>query len=249
MKKTFTTPTGMIPNLYADMLAQTHLIVAGKTGCGKSVVINGIVYTALYNAPTEVQFILIDPKKIELIDYKDLPHTLKYASETDDMLNALQYAVDTMSKRYDEMQTKRIKKYDGSHIYVVIDELQDLMTTVKKQAEPMIQRLAQLGRAANIHIIAAAQCTLSTVITTPIKVNIDSRVALKTRSAQDSRNLIEQAGCESLPEHGQCYYRNTHGMKKKVVPMIDEAEIHRVINHWMNQVRPVKKGLFGRLFA
>ena len=249
MKKTYTTPAGNYYNLYADMLAQTHLLIAGATGSGKSVVINGILATALYKAPTEVQFVLIDPKRVELVAYRDLPHTLKYACNIDDMVAALQYAVDVMEARYIDMQKRRIKKYDGSHVYVIIDELADLMTTVKKQAEPLIQRLGQVGRAAGVHLIAATQCPLSTIINTAIKVNIDSRVGLRTRCAQDSRNILGTNGCETLPRYGEAYYMKPEGTKLKKVPMVEEAEIDRLINHWMSQTKPTRKGLFGRLFA
>ena len=100
--------------------------------------------------------------------------------------------------RYKAMQRQRVKKYAGGALYVIIDELADLMTTARRQVQPLIQRLAQIGRAANIHIIAATQCPLATIIPTPIKVNFDSRVALRTRSAQDSRNIFRGEGLRTL---------------------------------------------------
>lgn len=100
IKKTWETPQGSYYNLFADMLTQPHLLVAGATGSGKSVVINGIITTALKDSPAAVQFIFIDPKRVELVDYRPLPHTLKYASEPGDMVQALQYAMDTTESRY-----------------------------------------------------------------------------------------------------------------------------------------------------
>ena len=164
------------------MLQQPHLLIAGATGSGKSVVINGMMTTALKDSPAAVQFILIDPKRVELVDYKELPHTLRYSSEPGEMVQALQEAIAITDNRYRDMARQHVKKYGGGAVYVVIDELADLMTTNKKQVQPILQRLCQIGRAANVHVVAATQCPLSAVIPTPIKVNFDSRVALRTRS-------------------------------------------------------------------
>ena len=241
MKTRYKTPSGQVYTLYKDMLKQPHLLVAGATGSGKSVVINGIIYTALYDSPAAVQFILIDPKRVELVEYKNLPHTVRYASEPGDMVQALNNAMQITETRYKAMQRAGVKKYQGGALFVIIDELADLMTTNKKQVAPLIQRLAQVGRAANVHIIAATQCPLTAVIPTPIKVNFDSRVALRTRSKQDSRNILECAGCELLPRYGQGYYMTPAGLQLYNIPMIEDAERQRIIAHWTH-----KKRLFHR---
>lgn len=238
IRKTWTTPQGQYYNLFADMLKQPHLLVAGATGSGKSVVINGIIATALKDSPAAVQFIFIDPKRVELIDYKQLPHTLQYACEPGDMVQALQLAIDTTESRYKEMQRKHLKQYPGGAVYVVIDELADLMTTNKKAVQPIIQRLAQIGRAANVHIIAATQCPLSAVIPTPIKVNFDSRVGLRTRSKQDSRNILGLPGCETLPRYGQGYYMTPAGLQLYNIPIYSPAEVQRLVNYWKHHSRP-----------
>lgn len=238
IRKTWTTPQGQYYNLFADMLKQPHLLVAGATGSGKSVVINGIIATALKDSPAAVQFIFIDPKRVELIDYKQLPHTLQYACEPGDMVQALQLAIDTTESRYKEMQRKHLKQYPGGAVYVVIDELADLMTTNRKAVQPIIQRLAQIGRAANVHIIAATQCPLSAVIPTPIKVNFDSRVGLRTRSKQDSRNILGLPGCEILPRYGQGYYMTPAGLQLYNIPMYSPAEVQQLVNYWKHHNRP-----------
>ena len=235
-KKTYTTPSGQYYTLYADLLKQVHLLIAGATGSGKSVIINGLVTTALYNSPLTNQFILIDPKRVELIDYKCLPHTIQYASEPADMVNALKLALSITETRYTEMQHEHTKKYTGSHIYVIIDELADLMTTNKKQVQPLIQRLAQIGRAANIHIIAATQCPLREVIPTAIKCNFDSRIALRTRSAQDSRNILGVTGCERLPRYGQGYYLTPEGLTLYNIPYVNNYQIKSICDHWTKQI-------------
>lgn len=232
IKKTWTTPQGQYYNLFADMLKQPHLLVAGATGSGKSVVINGIIATALKDSPATVQFIFIDPKRVELIDYKRLPHTLQYASEPGDMVQALQLAIDTTERRYKDMQRQHLKQYPGGAVYVVIDELADLMTTNRKAVQPIIQRLAQIGRAANIHIIAATQCPLSAVIPTPIKVNFDSRVGLRTRSKQDSRNILGVGGCELLPRYGQGYYMTPAGLQLYNIPMYSPEDVQALVKYW-----------------
>jgi S-DNA-T family DNA segregation ATPase FtsK/SpoIIIE len=214
------------------MLTQPHLLIAGATGSGKSVVINGIMHTALYDSPARVQFILIDPKRVELVDFKPLPHTLQYASEPGDMVQALETAMTLTETRYREMQRRHEKKYTGGAVYVVIDELADLMTTNKRQVQPLLQRLCQIGRAANVHVIAATQCPLSAVIPTPIKVNFDSRVGLRTRSRQDSRNILGVPGCENLPRYGQGYYMTPEGLTLYNIPMIDPAEVQRLVDYW-----------------
>lgn len=232
-KHTITTPSGSYPLLYQDMLRQPHLLVAGATGSGKSVVINGIIYTALYNSPQQIQFILIDPKRVELVQYRHIPHCIRYASEPNEMIQALNYAMYLTEDRYKHMQKTKTRKYQGSAFYIVIDELADLMTTNRRDVQPLIQRLAQIGRAANIHIIAATQCPLTAVIPTPIKVNFDSRVGLRTRSKQDSRNVLGIPGCEMLPRYGQGYYMTPEGLTLYNIPMIDDIEIDRLVNYWI----------------
>ena len=223
IEKTWKTPQGSYYNLFSDMLKQPHLLVAGATGSGKSVVINGIIITALKDSPAAVQFIFIDPKRVELVEYKPLPHTLKYASEPGDMVQALQYAMDTTESRYRAMQARHEKNYSGGAVYVVIDELADLMTTNR--------------RAANVHIIAATQCPLSAVIPTPIKVNFDSRVGLRTRSKQDSRNVLGLPGCETLPRYGQGYYMTPAGLQLYNIPMYSPAEVQRLVDYWKHHSR------------
>lgn len=235
MKRVWTTPTGEYFSLYKDMLKQPHLLIAGATGSGKSVVINGLIYTALYDSPAAVQFILIDPKRVELVDYKPLPHTLQYASEPGDMVQALEKAMDITETRYKAMQAQHVKKYGGGAVYVVIDELADLMTTDRRHVQPLLQRLCQIGRAANVHVIAATQCPLAAVIPTPIKVNFDARVALRTRSAQDSRNILGVKGCELLPRYGQGYYMTPDGLTLYNIPMQAPDDIAALVTYWKRQ--------------
>lgn len=252
-KQTWRTPAGKYFNLYKNALEQPQLMIAGATGSGKSVIINGLISTALYSHPwtaatdNNAGFILIDPKRVELVQYKELPHTMRYASEPGEMVEALRYAMAVTENRYKAMQKAGERKYSGGNVYVIIDEFADLMTTNKKQVQPLIQRLAQIGRAAKVHIILATQCPLAKVIPTEIKVNFDARFGLRTRSAQDSRNILGVTGCELLPQYGQGYYMDAAGITLYNIPMVPEEEITRLLTWWTSQKKPV--GLFQKLFG
>lgn len=230
------------PSIYAECLKPPHLLIAGATGSGKSVIINGIIYAALAHSPREVEFIMIDPKRVELIDYKKIPHTILYASEPQTMRDALQRAQALCDIRFQKMQRKHIKKYDGSAVYIVIDELADLMLT-DKSIKPMLQRIAQIGRAASVHIIAATQTPISKVLPTEIKCNFDSRIGLRTRSAQDSRNIIGMTGLEKLPAYGEGIFMGPQAFTHYKFPMISDAEREKLIKYW---TRPKLFTLFSK---
>lgn len=196
----------------------------------------------LFDGPNKYRFILIDPKRVELIKYKDLPHTIKYASEPAEMYDALQMSMNITENRYKAMQKAETVKYTGPGVYIIIDEFADLILT-DKRVKPLIQRLAQIGRAAAVHIVLATQTPIAKVIPTEIKCNFDARCGLRTRSAQDSRNILGFTGLETLPRYGQCIYMDPENTGKYIVPYVDAETLQKHINHWK---RPRKK-LF-RLF-
>ena len=227
---TYITPGGRIARIYADLAAQHHLLIAGATGSGKSVALHGAITATLYQSPARTQYVLIAPKRVELARYKGLPHTVTYASNPDNIARALDQAISIMETRYQEMQRARITRYEGADLYVIIDELADLMTTDKKRVAPMIQRICQLGRAARVHLFAATQCPLASVLPTAITCNLDSRLGLRTRNAQDSRNILGVSCCEKLPRYGQGYYMTADGIRLVDLPLIDDAETVRLIS-------------------
>lgn len=237
MPKTWRAPAGTYPTLCADMLKQPHVLIAGATGSGKSVLINSLIYTALYDAPTKTRFILIDPKRVELCDYKRLPHTMTYASEPPEIVAAIHSAVDLMESRYRDMQRRRLKRYDGPDVYIIIDEYADLVTVQKKQVLNPLCRLAQLGRACKIHLIIATQRPTREILSGQIKVNVDARVALRCPTAQDSRNIINIKGAELLPRYGEGYYLTPDTMQPVLVPipLTEESELERIRAWWKAQ--------------
>ena len=141
-------PGGQCFSLYSSLAARPHILIAGSTGSGKSVTVNGIICNLLMEkSPFSCGFILVDPKKVELIQYADLPHTIAYASEPSDIVRALSLAVKETENRFRSMQASRVREYSGPDLYVIIDELADLMTTQKKETLPLLQRLAHKAEA------------------------------------------------------------------------------------------------------
>lgn len=252
-RQKWTTPAGKRYTLYQDMLSQPHLMIAGATGSGKSVVLNGLIYTALYRFPRDAEssnnvgFILIDNGKgTEMIDYKGLPHTLRYAYTLEESISALEYGLSIAKDRFADMRRRHLKNYDGGDVFIFIDEFASLILNGKKRVSSIVQDIAQLGRAAKVHIILATQCPLAKVIPTEIKVNFDARVALRTATAQHSRNIMEQTGCELLPAHGKGFYVTPSGTTLYNIPMIQEEELSARVRFWMDQ-KP--RGFFSRLFG
>lgn len=240
-----TPPRQEISTLYADMAAQPHLLVAGATGSGKSVVVNGIVHALLFRTSCDVEggarFILIDPKRVELSAFRNCPHTVLYASEPGTMLSALNRAMDITEDRYKRMQQEGTKKYNGADLYIIIDEFADLMTTQKKIVQPLIQRLAQIGRAAKVHLIVCTQTPIAKVLPTEIKCNFDARLGLRTRSAQDSRNILGYSGLETFPRYGQGIYMKPEGDTRYNIPMVSDEDMNEMLKYQYEVKRRLKR--------
>ena len=238
MNTTYTTPGGRVFRLYADLAKLPHLLIAGATGSGKSVTVNGIIYALLATkAPSECSMVLIDPKKVELVQYARLPHTQRYASEPRDMIDALDWAVKETSRRFSIMQQAGKKEFSGPDLYVIVDELADLMTTQKNQALPRLQRLAQIGRAAKVHVIACSQNVMAVTIPTVLKCNFPAILGLRTATAAQSRYLIATTGCETLPDpkkagKGIGYLRDGADLERYELYMYPEEEIQRLVDYW-----------------
>lgn len=234
----YQTPPGRVYTPFLDLASRPHLLIAGATGSGKSVALNGILTSlVMTETPFSCRLVLLDPKKVELIQYTDLPHVARYASEVPDMIRSLQWAVDETDRRFSEMQRARSREYSGSHLYIVVDELADLMTTVKKEALPLLQRLAQIGRAARVHVIACSQNILAQTIPTVLKCNFPTILGLRTANAQQSRYLISATGCESLPDpkkegKGYGYIRDGADLLKLSIYKYPDSVLDDLVSWW-----------------
>lgn len=216
---------GAVPGLFLDILNQSHTLIAGTTGSGKSTLLNGLICAVLARPSAGTYLLLIDPKRVELSRYKDAPHTVGHATEPHEIRQAFRFALDLIDDRYRRMEAAGLRMFPGADLYIIVDELADLMTTQRAVVAPMLQRICQIGRAARVHVIAATQCPLAKVIPTEIKVNFTAVVGLRTQTRQHSRNIIDQPGCETLPSFGECLYSRSRGLARYKVPNTTEHDI------------------------
>lgn len=217
--------------VYCDIAKMPHLLIAGTTGSGKSVCMNSIIVSILYRAkPDEVKFLMIDPKMVEFKKYAGIPHLLvPVVTDAKKASGALGWAVSEMLQRYNKFSETGVRDIDGYNKYVskhedmepmpkiciFIDELADLMMAAPKEVEDSICRLAQMARAAGMHLVIATQRPSVDVITGLIKSNISSRIALTVSSQVDSRTILDAGGAEKLLGYGDMLY-NPIGASKPI---------------------------------
>jgi S-DNA-T family DNA segregation ATPase FtsK/SpoIIIE len=236
-----------------DLAKMPHLLVAGATGAGKSVSINGMILSILYKAtPEEVRLIMIDPKRLELSIYEGIPHLLlPVITQPRKAALALQWAIREMERRYELLAQKGARNIAGynkqvpkeeklPYIVVMIDELADLMMTASKEVETAVTRLAQMARAAGIHLILATQRPSVDVITGLIKANFPARISFKVSSKHDSRTIIDTVGSEHLLGAGDMLFMSgsTSHLLRIHGAFVSETEILRVAEHWKKQGAP-----------
>ena len=232
----------------ANLAKMPHLLIAGATGAGKSVGINTIIGSILMKAtPAEVRLLMVDPKRIELSAYEDIPHLL-HPVVVDPKLasRALQWAVREMERRYQLMEEARVKSLAGYNevaevklplIVIVIDELADLMMVSSREVEDAVARLAQMARAAGMHLILATQRPSVDVLTGLIKANFPTRISFKVSSKIDSRTILDSSGAEHLLGAGDMLFLPPGGAKLQRIhgAYISEKEIERIVDFLKGQ--------------
>ncbi|PIR55011.1 cell division protein FtsK [Candidatus Peregrinibacteria bacterium CG10_big_fil_rev_8_21_14_0_10_36_19] len=238
--------------IVANLEAMPHLLIAGATGSGKSVAMNTFLMALLYqNSPKELKFIMIDPKRVELSTYNNIPHLLApVITDPEKAAISLRWVVAEMTRRYTELSEKRVRnifEYNDlpdvdklAKIVVVIDELADLMMVSGKEVEASICRIAQMARAVGIHLVIATQRPSVDVITGLIKANIPSRIAFAVSTSIDSRTILDGVGAEDLVGRGDMLYLPT-GKNKPVRVQgiyVSTEEIEKVTNRVKLTIEP-----------
>lgn len=239
--------------IFANIEKMPHMLVAGATGSGKSILVHGLITSLLYkNSPATLRLALIDPKRVELSMYDGIPHLITpVITENKKALGVLRWAISEMERRYELLQragSRDIKSYNGSHkgeealpyVLIGIDEMADLMGSFGRDVEGAIVRLAQMARATGIHLLLATQRPSVEVITGLIKANIPARVALQVASQIDSRTILDTAGAEKLLGHGDLLFLSADLSKPKRIQgsYITEEELKSVVSFIKENNKP-----------
>ena len=238
-------------SLALDLAAMPHLLIAGATGSGKSVCINSLVASLLMTRPPdELRMIMVDPKRVELTPFNGIPHlVMPVIVEPDDVQPALRGLINEMTRRYklmEELGVRNIAGYNAKanepmcFLVLIVDELADLMMTGGLEVEQQLVRLAQLGRAAGIHMVLATQRPSVKVVTGLLKANVPARVAFAVASQVDSRVILDGAGAEALMGKGDLLLLNNDFPKARrgQGTLVYDDEMDRLVDFWRNQQGP-----------
>ncbi len=238
--------------LFANLAKMPHLLIAGATGTGKSLCIHSIITSLLYrNSPQSLQFIMIDPKRVELTVYNKIPNLLTpVITEAKKAILSLKWACKEMERRYELLLKSGVRDIDSYHeknsnynsmpfLIVIIDEVADLMSTYPREMEASIVRLAQMSRAVGIHLIVSTQRPSVEVITGLIKANITSRIALQVASQVDSRTILDMAGAEKLLGNGDMLYLSGDAAKPKRIQgsFVSDKEIKKMVDYLVKEYK------------
>ena len=235
----------------ADLDKMPHLLIAGATGSGKTVCLNSIIVSLLYqNSPQELKFILVDPKRVELTVYENIPHLLTpVVTDPHKTINALKWSISEMDRRFELLsQTGKrdIREYNKEaedklpYLVIIVDELADLMMAAPTEVEACIIRLAQMARAVGIHLIMATQRPSVDIITGLIKANITSRIAFSVASSVDSRTILDTTGADKLLGRGDMLYISAQLSKPVRLQgaFVSDKSIKALVKHLKAQAKP-----------
>ena len=234
----------------ADLTRMPHLLIAGATGSGKTVCLNSVICCLLlHNSPDDIRFIMIDPKRVELVTFNGVPQLLApVVVDTDKAIKALRWLNQEMDNRYRQFAQAGARNIEGynkdrspgeglPYLVLLIDELADLMMTASDEVEHTLCRLAQLARATGIHLVVATQRPSVDVVTGLIKANFPTRISFAVTSQVDSRTILDMVGAEKLLGRGDMLYMPTEASKPKRLQgsFVSDAEIERLVYFWGNQ--------------
>lgn len=243
---------------YMDLAKAPHGLIAGTTGSGKSVTMHSIITSLIYrNGPDDMKFIMVDPKRVELTLYNNIPHLLTpVITDAKKAILALKWAAKEMERRYDVLQSESVRDIQSYHenivkpagrdaeidrmpyIVILIDELADIMQAYPRELEAAIVRLAQMSRAVGIHLVLSTQRPEVNIITGLIKANIPTRIALRVPTQVDSRTILDTSGAEKLLGSGDMLYSSGEGQPRRLQSSyISEDEVKRVVKYLRDQYR------------
>ncbi len=225
------------------------VLVSGATGSGKSVVLHGILLSILgqykpfcKGTKDECSLFLCDPKRVEFRRYMTVPHLVRYASDEDAIFNTIDMVIDIMHKRYEQMELDGIVEWDGSKIFLFIDEIGHLMVTRKNDFLPRLSDLLFLCRAAGIVVFTATQAPSRSTIPAIVQLNCTAKICLKCDTAVESRQVVGISGGELLPEHGVAIAKTTRGISKQEIPNCTMEQAKEYIAKIMDITRKCSTG-------